>query len=217
MKKQVLSTAMSNFAHWGTRLEYRFGMPETDCGWLASAASMQSDERNYPRDYRHQEQPHHRIGNRMNISRDDDDEMSAQEVKHLLLDLISLSGQNAGAYPALELQIGEIVTRTSVEPAGLDLYLAVTGLLPPCAGAPCLPALSEPSTLLGEESLPFDFLWHADHGRYIVVRKIPLHTLSDERAVMDEILDTADIASRCFDAVQRLQSADITKDKPQAR
>lgn len=124
------------------------------------------------------------------------DDITGQEIKHLLLDLMNLSGQEVAARPALELLIGDILTRTSVEPAGLDLYLCVTGLLPP--GEPGLPPSAVlPATLADNERADFELLWHADHGRYIVVRKIPLRSLTDERSVMDEILNTADLALRC--------------------
>ncbi len=92
----------------------------------------------------------------------------------------------------MELLIGDILTRTSVEPAGLDLYLCVTGLLPPCECT--LP----PSALAGRERAGYELLWHADQGRYIVVRRIPLRMLSGERGVMDEILNTADLAQGCL-------------------
>jgi hypothetical protein len=126
------------------------------------------------------------------------EDITGQEIKQLLCDLMEMSGQQAGARPALELLIGDILTRTSVEPEGQDLYLCVTGLLPPGKGQPS-PAALMTSTLGQNEG--FELLWHADHGRYIVMRKIALTRLSDERSVMDEILDTADLAQRCADKI----------------
>jgi len=127
-----------------------------------------------------------------NLEDDRPDDMTGQGVKDLLADLANLSGQEAAERPALELLIGDILTRTSVEPAGLDLYLCVTGLLPPCEIS--LP----PSALARSERDGYELLWHADYGRYIVVRKIPLRTLEGERGVMDEILNTADLAQGCL-------------------
>lgn len=124
------------------------------------------------------------------------DDITGQEIKQLLCDLMTLSGQEAAARPALELLIGDILTRTSVEPAGQDLYLCVTGLLPPCQ-VQTSPSAILASTLDQGERSGFELLWHADHGRYIVVRKIALRQLTDERSVMDEILNTADLAQRC--------------------
>ncbi|MBP0597326.1 hypothetical protein J8I26_04370 [Herbaspirillum sp. LeCh32-8] len=126
------------------------------------------------------------------------DDISGQEVKQLLLDLMRHCGQETATRPALELQLGEIVTRTSVEPAGADLYLCVTATLPP-ADAPAAAAalLSLPAALDKVAAGSCDFLWHADEGRYVLVRKVPLRLLTDERSVMDEILVTADLATEC--------------------
>lgn len=125
------------------------------------------------------------------------DEITGQEIKQLLCDLMALSGQEGAARPALELQLGDILTRTSVEPEGEDLYLCVTGLLPP--GAPqAFPVALLRAALDEEERAGCELLWHADHGRCILVRKIALRTFTDERSVMDAILDTADLAQRCF-------------------
>lgn len=128
------------------------------------------------------------------------DDITGQEIKQLLLDLMNLSGQEAAARPALELLIGDILTRTSVEPAGLDLYLCVTGLLP-ASGAGLPPSAVLPSALADGERAGFELLWHADFGRYIVVRKIALRALTDERSVLDEILNTADLAQRCLQEI----------------
>jgi len=124
------------------------------------------------------------------------DDISGQEVKQLLLDLMQYCDQQTAARPALELQIGEIFTRTSVEPAGVDLYLCVTATLPP-VGAPATALLTPPAALEAAPINSLDFLWHADEGRYVLVRKVPLRMLTDERSVMDEILATADLAASC--------------------
>lgn len=126
------------------------------------------------------------------LEEDRSDNIGGLEVKRLLADLAHLSGQDAAARPVLELLIGDILTRASVEPAGLDLYLCVTGLLPPCDGGLPLSALAD------RRHAGFELLWHADHGRYVVVRKIPLRSLTDERSVMDELLNTADLARDCL-------------------
>lgn len=130
------------------------------------------------------------------------DDITGQEVKGLLQDLMELAGQPAASRPALELEIRDILTCTSVEPEGEDLYLCVTGLLPACrTDLPTAALLG----LLGDgvHRAGFELLWDADRGRYIVVRKLPLRELSDERSVMDEILNTADIAQRCLQELAR--------------
>ncbi len=135
------------------------------------------------------------------ILQEQDDNISGQEVRQLLLDLMQYAGQRSAVHPVLELEIDGIVTRTLVEPAGIDLYLCVTATLPPC-DAPVTAAMAAPAALADTSPDSCDFLWHADEGRYVLVRKIPLRRLTDERSVMDEILFTADLAAQCFDEIQ---------------
>lgn len=129
------------------------------------------------------------------------DELTGQEIKRFLGELTTLSGQAPAPRPVLELLLGDIFTSTSIEPEGQDLYLCVTGLLPPGVAPPCttyaLAALLA-AALDEAERAGCELLWHADQGRCILVRKISLHTLADERSVMDAILDTADLAQRCL-------------------
>ena len=64
-------------------------------------------------------------------------------------------------------------------------------------GAPATALLTPPTALEAAPINSIDFLWHADEGRYVLVRKVPLRLLTDERSVMDEILATADLAASC--------------------
>jgi len=137
--------------------------------------------------------------NRKAMRKDETDvELGGQGIRRLLYDLMALSGQQAGPGAALELLVGEILTRTSVEPEGEDLHLCVTGLLPACAPG-ASPAAALAAVLDEDGAAGLELLWHADLGRYIAVRRIALRHLSDERSVMDQILDTADLAQRCAD------------------
>ncbi|EJL88994.1 hypothetical protein PMI16_02142 [Herbaspirillum sp. CF444] len=132
-------------------------------------------------------------------------DMSVTAVNRLLQDLIALAGQQVDGPPALELQLGEVFTRSAVERGGVDHYLSVTALLPKCEQPHYLPLLHAPLDAAGADAgqaAAVDFLWHADEGRYIVVRKIPIRLLSDERSVMDAILATADIAGQYLEAVR---------------
>ncbi len=133
---------------------------------------------------------------------DNNDDISAVQVKHLLLELTALAGQEGSENPVLELQIGEIITRASVEYSGADRYLSITGLLPSCEHPHYLPLLFSPKTEIDDNISDIEFFWQADEGRYIVVKKIPMTELSDERSVMDAILSTADLASRYFAVIQ---------------
>lgn len=130
---------------------------------------------------------------------------SVTEVKRFLMELIVLAAQEAPGAPVLELQIGEILTRTAVELSGNDRYLSITALLPRCEQPHYLPLPFSP--LVVEYSMEnTEFLWHADEGRYIVVRKVPVTELPDELSVMDAILTTSDLANTYF--------ASVNTDKP---
>ena len=128
------------------------------------------------------------------------DDITGQEIERLLGELSVLSGQEAAARPVLELLIGAILTRTSVEPEGEDLNLCVTGLLP-ATTAPVPPGAVVAAALDAHERAECELLWHADLGRHILVRKIALRLFTDARSVMDAILDTADLAQRCLDRI----------------
>lgn len=134
----------------------------------------------------------------------DQADISVTAVNRLLQDLIALAGQQMEGPPVLELQLGEIFTRSAVERGGADHYLSVTALLPRCEQPHYLPLLHAPLASADADATQaaVDFLWHADEGRYIVVRHIPIHLLSDERSVMDAILATADIAGEYLVAVR---------------
>ncbi|WP_231502449.1 hypothetical protein [Herbaspirillum sp. RV1423] len=132
-------------------------------------------------------------------------DISATAVDRLLSDLIEMTGQASISPRVLELQIGEIFTRTAVE-RGAEHFLSVTASLPKCEQPHYLPLPVMPPAATSQRLSSVDFLWHADEGRYIVVRKIPLGCFSDERSVMDAILETADIAGEYLIAVQSGQA-----------
>ncbi|WP_252716965.1 hypothetical protein [Herbaspirillum sp. B65] len=120
-------------------------------------------------------------------------ETPTERVSRLLRELIGLTGQPDATVATLELQLGEIFTRTLIDPETPDRHLAITALLPRCEQPHYLPRMFSPP---GAPPLPpqTDFLWHADQGCYIVVQRIAVAELPDERSIMDAILVTADIA-----------------------
>ncbi len=120
-------------------------------------------------------------------------ETHIERVNRLLRELIGLTGQPDASVAVLELQLGEIFTRTLIDPETSDHHLAITALLPRCEQPHYLPRMFSPA---GAPPLPpqTDFLWHADQGCYIVVQRIAVDALADERSIMDAILLTADIA-----------------------
>jgi hypothetical protein len=115
----------------------------------------------------------------------------------LLRDLIELTGEQAGAVPVLELQLEDIVTRASALATGGDCLL-VTAWLPPCDGGGYAPPASAAAPPAAEQEM--EYLWHADEGRHIAMRRVPIKELPDERSVMDAILTTWDLAAEWLDA-----------------
>jgi hypothetical protein len=100
--------------------------------------------------------------------------------------LAALAGQPHAGAPVLELQVGEIVTRACVDPAGDDgaAQLTVCAQLPP--GVPVDSTVPAPQGIEG--------MWHADEGCHVALRRIPLASLRSERALLDAVLATADTA-----------------------
>lgn len=130
---------------------------------------------------------------------------SVEDINRFLTELILLADQAAPGAPVLELQIGEILTRTAVEAGGADHYLSITGLLPRCAQPHYLslpvPVPVPASAAADQAAATAEFLWHADEGRYIVVRKIPVTELPDGFSIMDAILLTADLATTYLSSI----------------
>jgi len=94
----------------------------------------------------------------------------------------------------LELSFGEIRTMTTTVP-GTPAYLTVLALLPRSAGIDYLP---HARTLIAHANFSAgnsEFMWHADHGQYVLARTVPLAQLPDERSAMDAVLDTSDQAA----------------------
>jgi hypothetical protein len=106
-----------------------------------------------------------------NIPHDTSGELhhSVAEVARFLKELIALADQQAPGAPVLELQIGEIQTRTSLECSGQYHYLSVTALLPRCEQPHYLPSPFTPPAAQAGAVSNIEFLWHADEGRYIAV------------------------------------------------
>lgn len=128
-----------------------------------------------------------------------DDDFSVTAVQRLLREMVELSGQQTDGAPMMELLIGDILTRTALASGGGEHWLSITALLqlgeqPGYSQRPQAPDGAD------RRLTTVDFLWHADEGRYIVVRRVPLKELRDERDVMDAILATADMARGYFAA-----------------
>ena len=120
---------------------------------------------------------------------------SVTQVIRFLRDLIQLSGQEAQGVPVLELQLGEILTRTAVQTMDRN-YLLITAYMPKCRRSHYVSQVSAGASAQAEGCI--EYLWHGDEGRHIGVRKVPVTELSDERSVMDAILTTSDQAAAWF-------------------
>lgn len=121
------------------------------------------------------------------------------QVDGFLRELTGMVGQDGPDIPVLELQFGEILTKTSVQTNGRN-YLVITAFLPKCRRSHYMP-LPRPESS-GVPTGAMEFLWHADEGRYMGVRKVPITDLPDERSVMDAILATSDQAAAWFSSIR---------------
>lgn len=126
---------------------------------------------------------------------------SAADVKRFLRELAELIGQDPQSHiaPVVELQFGDVFTATSLSVAEGAACLSITALLPRDEQLDYSPHSPATSAIVPNG----ECLWHADEGRYVVVRKMPIAELPDERSVMDTILDTADLAAAWFAEARR--------------
>jgi hypothetical protein len=129
---------------------------------------------------------------------------SVAQVTRLLRELIEMTGEPAQDVPVLELQLGEILTRTTVQEAD-GSYLLITALLPPCRADGYIAQASTAVSMQAAQGI--EYLWHADEGRHIGVRRVPIAGLADERSLMDAILATSDQAAAWFSARRGSKSA----------
>jgi hypothetical protein len=133
-------------------------------------------------------------------------EGSTARMNQCLQELVELTGQQhngTASVPVLELQLGEVVTITSLLMDATMPSLSITALLPRREQTDNvhLPPSSQKGmpTALADGS---ECLWHADEGRYVVIRQVPIAELQDaERSVLDAILDTSDQAALWFAAI----------------
>ena len=109
---------------------------------------------------------------------------SLVRITALLRELIELTGHDVGDVPVLELQLGDILTRSAAHALDKNV-LVITAMLPKCGDRGCPPPQGQ----------DMEFLWDADDGRYIGLRMVPIGSLPDERSVMDAILETSDMAA----------------------
>ncbi len=129
---------------------------------------------------------------------------SPAAMRAFLIELAELSGQPAAAgadgvlEPVVELLLGEITTiATLVEHPAPEL--CISAVLPLQQGA----AQPDASAAMRAAASGCEYLWHADQGRAVLLRRVPLARLADEPSVMDAMLDTADVARAIVAAANR--------------
>ena len=121
--------------------------------------------------------------------------MPISSVREFLREMVVLTGQDDGsAAPVLELQIGEVVSTTTIEVIDGTEYLTVTAWLPVSEQSRYLPARTEGFSADEVPPQAATILWNAECRRYVATRRIRTRDLHDDRSVMDAILLTVDEA-----------------------
>ena len=122
---------------------------------------------------------------------------SVGQLTRFLRELIAMTGQDETDVPVLELQFGDILTKTTVQTAERH-YLVITAYMP--QSRPHYTSQATAMTSLQDTEEDIHYLWHADEGRYVGIRRIPVTNFPDEPSVMDAIMTTSDQASAWFSA-----------------
>lgn len=125
-------------------------------------------------------------------------------VKDFLCELTELAGQNDDAdNPVLELQIGEVVSKTHVELVDGVEYLVVDAALP-CSERRAHLAAGNSAQAEEGHAPRSGIAWDEDAGRYRVTRRMRTRDLRDDRSVMDAILTTVDDAVGWLDLLRKV-------------
>lgn len=122
---------------------------------------------------------------------------SAGSMHRLLGELVSLAGQDDESHtaPVLELQFGDLLTRTSIRKRDDVEYVVVVVELPRLDNAALPSGAANASGIFPADEGDVEMLWHAEKGRHVVVRHIPVAVFPDETSVFDAIMDSADRVS----------------------
>lgn len=116
---------------------------------------------------------------------------SAGAILQFVREMSVLSGQgDGGDHPVLELRFDDVVTVTSVSVA-LPLPAVCIVVHLPCS--PELPG-AMPSGGLPAPANGGELLWSASEGCYMMLFKVPITRLPDERSLFDAVLDAKDHA-----------------------
>lgn len=112
----------------------------------------------------------------------------------LLRELAEITAQddNDHAAPILELQFGDISTKTTLLNNNGMQCLSIIALLPRSGRVNYSSPTHTPLSDVIATAENMELLWHADEGRYILLRHMPISGFTDDISVLDAILDTAD-------------------------
>lgn len=131
--------------------------------------------------------------------------MPISSVTQFLRELAVLAGQDDTAEnPMLELQVGDVVSRTTVEMADGIEYMVVTASLPITKQSRYLPARTDDACCGEVRPRDATIAWNADTGCYVATRRIRTRDLKDDRSVMDTILLTVDEAIGWQDLLEKI-------------
>lgn len=135
-------------------------------------------------------------------------EGSVVGMEKFLRELVELTGQIDWSHSVqvLELQFGEILTRTLISETEEGQHLLITAMLPKPEQLNYHPLSPTQMAELADFPCHDEYLWHADEGCHIVVRKILIKDLHDERSVLDAILNMADDTAMWFEKIQNANS-----------
>jgi hypothetical protein len=104
----------------------------------------------------------------------------------LLQELVALADQHddLNTAPVLELQFGDVVTRTTLAVNDGIPCLSVVAELPRTEHIGQPPQSSRPLPAPTIARQRTELLWHADAGRYVVVSTTPIAALPEETSVL---------------------------------
>jgi hypothetical protein len=128
---------------------------------------------------------------------------SAADMQRLLQELADLIGQDddIDTAPVLELQFGDVLTKTTMSVRHGVECLSVTALLPMTENLNGKCRQSRVLATSGASEGEIRLVWHEDEERYVVVCTTPISALSREVSVLDTILDTSEQARAWFSVV----------------
>lgn len=118
------------------------------------------------------------------------------ELRALFRELVELTDQidPESAVPILELQFDDIFTSAWFPEDSALQCMCIAVLLPRHTQSSCLP-IGCALPLIPKPPLKKDaLLWHADEGCYVIMFHVPIADLSDERSMLDAMLDAAEQA-----------------------